>query len=147
LIAEISAIIMTQGNVLNTPFFREISTSCQDFWTQTPGSRFARCPGHQPQGTPGDVLAPPRTGGSFGIFRFFFAAARVFLDHLAGRDYRRRCVNLRRINRQVPFEIGVSGFSWRKLPAYVPLCRKPEPHFPFFWKDAEPSRRDRTVPP
>jgi hypothetical protein len=23
---------MTQGNVLNTPFFREISTSCQDVW-------------------------------------------------------------------------------------------------------------------
>ena len=32
LIAEISAIIMTQTDVLKTPFFRRISTSCQDVW-------------------------------------------------------------------------------------------------------------------
>jgi hypothetical protein len=30
LIAEISAIIMTQANVLKTPLFKQISTSCQD---------------------------------------------------------------------------------------------------------------------
>jgi hypothetical protein len=53
LIAEISAIIMTQANMLKTPLFRQISTLCQDVW------RVAVCLGATRAGN-GFLLLVPR---------------------------------------------------------------------------------------